>query len=257
MKDTFEVRDHRNKSMFRVDDEYLNGYARLCGVNSTLVYLCLCRHADRNQESFPSVKLMAEKTAISERSVVRGIQTLIDWNIISKERERKKDAKWLNNRYILLDKSVWKSKPSATQSLGNKEESHTPNQTEPHATHDKSHMPHSHTKVTHIKVTHTNHTEPSSEGVAIVIDSFKVINPAYKLWFARPPQRNACKRLIDSHGIEQLLAVIAILPKTNLIQYIPNIQTPIQLEEKWSTLETQLKKKKEESLLNKGRGLAQ
>jgi hypothetical protein len=243
--------------MFRVDDEYLNGYAKLCGVNATLVYLCLCRHADRNQESFPSVKLMAEKTGTSERSVVRGIQTLIEWNIISKERERKKDAKWLNNRYVLLDKTGWKIKPDATKSLGNKMESHTPNQTEPRATDDKSHVPQVHTKVTHIKVTHTNDTEPSSEDIGIVIDAFKVINPAYKLWFARMPQRNACKRLIEAHGVEQLLAVIAILPKTNLIQYIPNIQTPIQLEEKWSTLETQLKKKKSESLSNKGRGLAQ
>lgn len=118
MSDTFEVRDHRNKAMFRVDDEYLNGYAKLCGTNATLTYLCLCRHADRHQESFPSVNLMAEKLGISRDSVMRGIKVLIEWNIIQKNRTRKPNAQWLNNTYILLDKSVWKNKPSSTQQHG-------------------------------------------------------------------------------------------------------------------------------------------
>jgi hypothetical protein len=61
--DQFLVRDLRNKQHFIVDDAYLNGYAKLCGPNATLVYLCHCRHADRHQESFPSVQLMAEKPA--------------------------------------------------------------------------------------------------------------------------------------------------------------------------------------------------
>jgi hypothetical protein len=249
MKDVFEVRDYRNKSMFRVDDEYLNGYAKLCGINATMVYLCLCRHADRNQESFPSIKLMAEKTGVSERSVIRGIQILIEWNIISKERERKKDAKWLNNRYILLDKNVWKSKPSATQSLG----SQVTETTEPSATDDKSQVPHSHTKVTHIKVTHTN-PDLQSDGVNLIIDAFKSVNPSYKLWFARKPQRDAVKRLIETHGNEQLLKVIPLLKKTNTMKYFPNIQTPIQLEEKWSSLENAFLKQKQNY---QGRGLAQ
>jgi hypothetical protein len=119
-EDQFLVRDLRNKQHFIVDDEYLNGYAKLCGPSATLVYLCLCRHADRHQESFPSVQLMAEKTGISRDSVMRGIKKLIEWNIISKERERREDATWLNNRYVLLDKSVWKPKPSSTEQPGAK-----------------------------------------------------------------------------------------------------------------------------------------
>src|SRR5258706_4816368 len=150
MNKTFEVRDMRRKEKFFVDDAYLNGYASLCGANATLVYLCLCRHADRHQESFPSVESMAKKTGISSRSVIRGVATLIGWNIISKERERKKDAKWLNNRYVLLDKTVWRSKPSDTQSLG-EAESQVTNMTEPHAKYDKSQVTHSHTKDTHLE----------------------------------------------------------------------------------------------------------
>jgi hypothetical protein len=145
-KEAFEVRDMRSKEKFFVNDEYLNGYARLCGANATLVYLCLCRHADRYQESFPSIKVMAEKTGVSERSIIRGIQTLERWRIISKERERRSDATWLNNRYVLLDKSAWKTKPSDTESLG-----------EPSDKSDISQVTVSHTKDTHTykKDTHT------------------------------------------------------------------------------------------------------
>lgn len=150
MEDKFEVRDHRNKQMFRVDDEYLNGYAKLCGVNATLVYLCLCRHADRYQESFPSVTLMAEKTGVSRDSVIRGIKMLIEWNIISKERERKENAQWLNNRYVLLDKSVWKNKPSSTQQHG----SQVAHSVEPSRNDGQNQVAHSDTKVTHKKDTH-------------------------------------------------------------------------------------------------------
>jgi hypothetical protein len=125
--DQFLVRDLHNKQHFIVDDEYLNGYAKLCGPSATLVYLCLCRHSDRHQESFPSVQLTAEKTGISRDSVMRGIKKLIEWNIISKERDRREDATWLNNRYILLDKTVWKAKPSSTEQHGAKSQ----NESEP------------------------------------------------------------------------------------------------------------------------------
>lgn len=128
--------------MFRVDDEYLNGYARLCGVNATLVYLCLCRHADRHQESFPSIETMSEKSGISESSVKRGISTLIEWNIIEKKRERKGTGRWLNNRYVLLDKKVWKKKPQVTQTPG------------PQVTGTPIHRSQGPTKDTHSKDTH-------------------------------------------------------------------------------------------------------
>lgn len=148
--ENFEIRDHRNKSMFRVDDEYLNGYSRLCGTNATMVYLCLCRHSDRHQESFPSVQLMANKLGISRDSVMRGIKTLVQWNIIQKNRKRKENAQWLNNTYVLLDKTVWKSKPSSTQLHG-----------EPSSTQPESQVAVSDTKDTHIKKETHNEAEAS------------------------------------------------------------------------------------------------
>lgn len=117
----FIVRDFRNKRFFQVDNEYLNGYARLCGINATGVYFSLCRHADREQICFPSKRLIAEELAISERSVYTAIKKLEEWNIIKIENQgRKKDGSFKNLIYILLDKSQWQEKPSANGAVGKK-----------------------------------------------------------------------------------------------------------------------------------------
>lgn len=191
------MRDSRKKEMFKVDDEYLNGYARLCGTNATLVYLCLCRHADRNQESFPSVEMMAEKTNISRQSVMRGIKKLIQWNIISKERERRKDATWLNNRYTLLDKSVWKSKPSTTELHGRAKYQMGPSQV-PNG--GVSQVPQGDTKVTHRKVAHIEGHTYSESG----FDAFwleyprKVGKPiALRAWLKLKPSVELQTTVVD------------------------------------------------------------
>lgn len=99
--------DKRKKEKFMMDDKYLNGQARICGWQATLVYNSLCRHANINQESFPSIKLMTEELAVGRNTIIKGIKNLEKHNVIGVEKTRKKDGKWLNNSYILLDKSEW------------------------------------------------------------------------------------------------------------------------------------------------------
>lgn len=97
------IRDLRRKEKFIIDDEYLNGYAKICGIFATGVYVSLCRHADKEQKAFPSIKRMAAELAISESSVKRGLKRLDEHRIIVRERK----GKMLTNRYYLLDKSEW------------------------------------------------------------------------------------------------------------------------------------------------------
>ncbi len=103
----FEVRDLRRKEKFFVDDLYLNGYAKKCGIYATGVYLSLCRHASKDQECYPSYRKIAEELKISERQVGRSIKVLENQNIIKIKQLGKK----LNNRYYLLDKSEWTNSP--------------------------------------------------------------------------------------------------------------------------------------------------
>lgn len=104
------IRDLRRKTKFFVDDEYLNGYAKKCGTTATAVYLSLCRHADKKQKCYPSIKKIAEEHNISVRSVYRGLDILEKYNII----KRKRAGKQLTNRYYLLDKSEWCDVPKTT-----------------------------------------------------------------------------------------------------------------------------------------------
>ena len=103
----FEIRDLRRKDKFFIDDLYLNGYAKKCGIYATGVYLSLCRHVNKWQQCFPGWKRMAEELHISTKQVGRSIKILESFNIIKKSRIGKK----LNNRYTLLDKSEWIDSP--------------------------------------------------------------------------------------------------------------------------------------------------
>ena len=95
-------------------------------------------------------------------------------------------------------------------------------------------------------------TEQGSEEIEILIKSFETINPASKDFYGRPPQRKACKNLIDTYSFERVKNVIEkTLPKTNNMQFFPTITTPMQLRDKWAMLESAINKKKSEKLKNK------
>lgn len=79
-----------------------------------------------------------------------------------------------------------------------------------------------------------------------IILSFEGVNPSFKRWYANTTQRGAIDRLIVSHGVEQVKKIIALLPRTNGMQFFPTITTPAQLEDKWAQLESALRRKKEE-----------
>lgn len=91
--------------------------------------------------------------------------------------------------------------------------------------------------------------------IVSLIDSFQPINGAYKKWYARPPQREACSRLIEQYGLEQVQRVVKVLPISNGTPYFPTITTPLQLEDNWAKLESAWKRKRAEQLTGKN-GLA-
>ena len=91
--------------------------------------------------------------------------------------------------------------------------------------------------------------ETSSAEVPLLIKAFETINPASKRFYGNSTQRKACADLISAYGFERVKNVIEkTLPKTNQIEYMPTITTPLQLYEKWSSLEAGIIK-----IRNKGR----
>lgn len=87
-------------------------------------------------------------------------------------------------------------------------------------------------------------SEQSSQEIAEIINLFKEVNPSYSKFFSNKTQRASVARLLTSQGKEKLIKIIALLPKTNVMKYMPNITTPVQLEDKIGQLASQLQKYK-------------
>lgn len=108
--ETFKIRDRREKGWFYLDNEYLNGYAKIFGPIGTAIYVSLCRYAGINTQScWPSQKRIAKEVGITDRTVRKHIKKFEEWNIISVTRGQNENTKRKeNNIYFLMDKSVWK-----------------------------------------------------------------------------------------------------------------------------------------------------
>lgn len=105
---TFKVRDLRRKGYFTIDNEFLDKYAGFLGSIASMIYISLCRHADKNQESFPSQETIAYEIKTTRETVNRKLQLLERHNLISFTKTKDEETgKWMNNVYTLVDKSEW------------------------------------------------------------------------------------------------------------------------------------------------------
>ncbi len=225
-----KIRDLRRKEKYQLDDEYLNGYARLCGVFATAVYNSLCRHSDKYQECFPSLELIMEEHGIqSKHTVIKAIKKLEEWGIVQVKREKDERTKrQLKNVYILTDKSEWKQKPGAYNTLG----AGCISCTEPGAFHaQKPGAPRALEGYTEEKDTHIKdiYSEMNSQ-VKEIMDIFYTFNPS--LNFGNMTVRKAAERMIKKYGFEETKRMAAAIKEVQGRPYAPVATTPYQMEQK-------------------------
>jgi len=248
MAEIIKLRDLRRKDKFQIDDAYLNGYARLCGIYATGVYCSLCRHANyTTQKCWPSIDKIAEELNINRKTVLNGIAELEKWGIISTVKEKdQKTKRQLNNTYLLTDKSEWKPKPDESRvpvADSEKAKAESVPYQKPSPSGGKSRVPVAdckvtkNTKVTNIKdIAADTAAVRSDQDIVDVIEAFKIVNSSYRKYFGNTSQRAAADRLIEVHGKDKVINVISILTITNTHKYAPKIYTPCQLEDNWDRL---------------------
>jgi hypothetical protein len=233
--------DKRKKEKFMIDDEYLNGQARLCGWQATLVYNSICRHANINQESFPSIKLMMEELAVGRNTIIKGIKNLEKYNVIEIEKVRSKNGKWLNNSYTLQDRSVWKRDNHVPEKDVVKKDNQVPLRTKPNPSQNKTkslsgtlrkQIEGNTYKETHL----ANSNEFADNNINYLIGKFKPINPTYEKLFKNTTQRKALERLVDKFTFKKVIEIVETLPVVVGQKYAPVITTPLQLEDKLGQL---------------------
>lgn len=147
----FKVRDLRQKEKFVINDAYLDSYARILGVTASAVYMSLCRHADRNQECFPSQELIAREHYISSRSVKRAVKMLKEANMISIRKGKAGHGRWRNNVYVLLDRGQWESPGDIKAPWVRGQKRHQPGDNNDRTRGQESPTKDTHKKDTHIK----------------------------------------------------------------------------------------------------------
>lgn len=235
------IRDLRQKEKFVVDDAYLNGYAKHFGTSTTAVYLSLCRHAGKNQSSFPSLAKIAEEHSISPKTVQRAIKKLEEYNLIHKEKTRGKKGKWLNNTYFLQDKRVWKP-------IGHQRPMDNPEDISAQAIGHQRPTKETHKKETHNNIIYSNDlvvavenennetTTTNGKTINALISLFEKINPTSYLLYKNKTQRKSIENLVNKYGEDRIRKLLEELPQIISKPYAPRITTPYQLEQKFGEL---------------------
>lgn len=174
-----KIRDKRANNRFYLDNQYLNGYARLMKPFATLVYISLCRHANNEtQECFPGMKLISEECGISEKTVERSVKELEKWQIVEVNRVRKESGA-KQNIYTLLDKEMWLKKPTDSQSVGTNLQTHSPNPTDSQGVSLQTPVPYNNTNITILSNKTQKEQLPTKVGEVFSFEkeSAKLLNP--------------------------------------------------------------------------------
>lgn len=108
-----------------MDDVFIDIYGGVLGVTAISVYCALCRHADKNQQCFPSKQTIATKLGASERAVYTAIKALESVGIIEVTKLKAKNGQFASLSYKLTDRSQWQLLPTATIADGKKKHSPT------------------------------------------------------------------------------------------------------------------------------------
>lgn len=231
------IRDKRNKGWFFLDNEYLNGYAKIFGAIGTAIYVSLCRHVDAEQKCFPSQELISKELAIAPRTVRKYLKMFADYNLIEVKRDKSDKGTWLNNTYYLIDKSEWKAVHRQQVPMDDQRQMTT----EPEANDDtiqRQPLPTKNTnrKNTNKKNTNIANSSEFADKVNYFIKLFEPINPNYTELYKNTTQRNTLLWLIEKHGPEKIEQILKALPKIIYQKYAPSITTPLQLKNKLAQL---------------------
>lgn len=106
-----QVKDGR-PGRFWMDDDVIDRFGSKLGAFGIAVYTMLCRRADKNGESYPSLRRMSEDLGISERQAKRELKKLRDLKLIAIEVRRNERGQHKPNVYTILQL------PGASESPG-------------------------------------------------------------------------------------------------------------------------------------------
>ena len=98
-----KIVDRRFDGFFQVPDILIDEYVRVIGMGAVAVYLSMCRHANRDRQSWPGMRKMCFELGMGASTVNRGIKVLEAHSMIKVDRKHR-----AFNIYSLLKPFRWK-----------------------------------------------------------------------------------------------------------------------------------------------------
>ena len=102
--DRFEVRDLRVQTRFALDNAFYDEFVPALGPTTSMVYVALVRHANKEHKTWPSLNLIAGLLGLTRKWGGIQLQVLECFNLIRKVRV----GKMCTNRYYLVDEKFWR-----------------------------------------------------------------------------------------------------------------------------------------------------
>lgn len=96
-----EGKDARRPPWFWADNKLVDDYAAKIGIHALGVYVVLVRHLNGDDECWPSTATIAKKLGISQRTVVKAIQTLKDEGLIEITPREQQGKGQISNLYTV------------------------------------------------------------------------------------------------------------------------------------------------------------
>ena len=201
----------------------------------------LCVHSDESGKSFPTRKTLALEAGVNLKTLDKYIDAMKVKGLITVVSRNKPNSKEkTSNLYQVNILEYLETFVDGGEVTPKTVQPYTKNGITPYTKNGSG-------TVSIININPINSTtETSSVDVikhnplgADIVKEFEKVNPASKKFYNNNTQRSACDDLIKTYGIEKVLNVVEkTLPRTNKEPFFPRISTPLQLFEKWSTLES-------------------
>lgn len=116
-----KIRLLKKRGWFWCDNTLIGKMGNYLEPSGIAIYIALCRRTNiHTQECYPSEETIGHDIGASDRTVRNYLPRLVAAKMIVIRRKKRIKGKWLNNTYILLDKSEWRI-PREESSFGKKE----------------------------------------------------------------------------------------------------------------------------------------
>ncbi len=99
----FRVEEGRDHGYFTIDDLFVDEYMRLAGMQTTMVYMSMCRHANKERMCWPSIRRLATQGKMALNTVVKSIKWLEEHGLIKTFKEPGQTT-----IYRVMEKKKWK-----------------------------------------------------------------------------------------------------------------------------------------------------